>query len=136
MMMNTLTEDRRRRIIREVEPIRHRIASEYKHWTLIEKRQDGISYRHSIAQGLTAIFSVEYHGGMCWLHASIARIDKIPDYKDLCKLKKEFIGPNLAALMKLPKESEHVNIHPYTLHLFSCLDGDILPDFTDGSGSL
>ena len=135
-MMNTLTEDRRRRIIREVELIRQRIASEYKHWTLIEKRQDGISYRHSIAQGLTAIFSVEYHGGMCWLHASIARIDKIPDYKDLCKLKKEFIGKDSKAIMVLPKESEHVNIHPYVLHLFSCLDGYILPDFTEGSGSI
>ncbi len=28
------------------------------------------------------------------------------------------------------------NIHPNVLHLFVCLDGDPLPDFTRGKGSL
>lgn len=31
---------------------------------------------------------------------------------------------------------KHVNKHPYCLHLWSCLDGPVLPDFTRGSDGI
>lgn len=40
------------------------------------------------------------------------------------------------ALQVLPPRAKHVNIHPFCLHLWCCLDGDVTPDFTQGSGSL
>jgi len=36
----------------------------------------------------------------------------------------------------VPPRSQYVNINPTVLHLWVCLDGDVLPDFTHGGSSL
>jgi hypothetical protein len=68
-----------------------------------------------------------------WLHVSIARADRVPDYRDLTRAKAALIGRHRKAVQVFPSEAEHVNHHPYTLHLWSCLDGDPLPDFSRGN---
>jgi hypothetical protein len=45
-----------------------------------------------------------------------------------------FVGSARKAVMVLPAEEEHVNIHPFCLHLYSPLDRDPLPDFRMNGG--
>jgi len=71
-----------------------------------------------------------------WLHVSFSRHKRIPDYGDMVEVKEIFIGKDLKAIMVLPAEKEHVNIHPNCLHLWACLDRDPLPDFTQGTGMI
>ena len=38
--------------------------------------------------------------------------------------------------MVFPERKFHVNIHPFCLHLWCCLDGDGLPEFSHGLGTI
>jgi hypothetical protein len=71
-----------------------------------------------------------------WVHASIARRDRIPDYADLKLLHAAVFGDGWAYQVFAPP-SDHVNIHENALHLWGRLDGKpALPDFTYGTGSI
>lgn len=74
--------------------------------------------------------------GRVWLHVSASRGSRLPSYADLVEVKELFIGRERKAVQVFPSRAEHVNIHPHALHLWHCVDGDVLPDFTHGSGSL
>lgn len=84
----------------------------------------------------SVIVTIGRHGGRRWIHFSVAHPSRIPHWDELRRYKSAFIGDDLKAIQVLLPAHEYVNIHPYCLHLFSCLDGDVLPDFTHGSGSL
>lgn len=76
------------------------------------------------------------HGGDEWVHASIARPDRMPTYADLKALHAAVFGNGWAYQVFAPP-SDHVNIHEHALHLFGRLDGKpALPDFTEGTGSI
>lgn len=76
------------------------------------------------------------HGSDEWIHASIARPDRMPTYADLKLLHAAVFGERWAYQVFAPP-SDHVNIHNYALHLFGRLDGErVLPDFTCGTGSI
>lgn len=71
-----------------------------------------------------------------WVHASIARPDRMPDYADLTLLHAAVFGDGWAYQVFAPP-SDHVNIHERALHLFGKLDGSpALPDFTYGNRSI
>ena len=74
--------------------------------------------------------------GRTWVHFSTARPDRVPNWDELVEAKELFLGAESKAVQVLAPRSEWVNIHPYCLHLFVCLDADPLPDFTRGSGGL
>ena len=69
-----------------------------------------------------------------WLHASLSRPTRLPSWSDLRRVKDAFIGKDKKAVQVFPADSEYVNMHPNVLHLFHCLDGDVLPDFRRGTG--
>ncbi len=97
--------------------------------------EDGAKYQRR--DGMTVIASVAPEAdGKNWLHVSCARPDRMPSYEDLAWTKHVFVGPHRAAVMVLPEASKHINIHPNCLHLFACLNGHPLPDFTRNGGSL
>lgn len=103
---------------------------------IVMEKIDGIMYK-SKSRGLTVIQSTNTElDGKMWLHTSYSRKNRTPTYEDTVLIKENFIGKDQKAIMVFPKESEHVNIHPYCLHLWSCEDSDILPDFTNGMGSI
>lgn len=66
--------------------------------------------------------------GTEWLHVSLSHRDRIPFYEELAKVKELFIGFEMEAIQIFPPKSEHVNHHPRTLHLWSKVDGRIVPD--------
>lgn len=88
-------------------------------------------------RGLRVILSAAVEDdGKRWLHLSMSLATRLPTWSELVQAKEAFMGKESRAVQVLPPRSEWVNIHEYTLHLFVCLDGDPLPDFTRGSGGL
>jgi hypothetical protein len=87
------------------------------------------AWRHR--DGRTCVLSVGVHDGRWWLHVSVSRVKYIPSYEDLADVKRAFVGDAHQAVQVFPRRERHVNIHPYCLHLWTCLepDGDGLPDF-------
>lgn len=96
-------------------------------WRLVDRRLDGARWVDHRGRK-SVILSVEHWDDVAWLHGSIA-CTQMPRYCDLQFLKEHWFGPELDAVMVLPRASQHVNIHPTCLHLFACLEGHPLPDF-------
>jgi hypothetical protein len=74
--------------------------------------------------------------GRRWLHFSCAGQSQVPTWEQFVRTKEAFLGPETKAIQVLAPRSQWVSIHPHCLHLWVCLDGDPLPDFTQGSGSI
>jgi hypothetical protein len=70
-----------------------------------------------------------------WVHVSCSVSDRLATWEELAEVKRAFIGDDKTAIQVLPPQSKYVNIDE-VLHLFHCLDGDPLPDFTHGTGSI
>jgi hypothetical protein len=110
-----------------------------RHWHLDKEGEDGASFS-SIKKrvGYYVIFSTyEYDDGKTWAHVSVSRSDKaMPTWDDMVWVKEEFLGKEAKAIIVIPPRSEHVSIHDTCHHLWHCIDGDELPDFTLGTGSI
>lgn len=65
-----------------------------------------------------------------WFHLSVSHKKRMPTHDELCEAKNYFIGIDRYAVQVYPPAHRHVNIHPHCLHLFSCLDGHPLPEFS------
>ncbi len=104
-------------------------------YSKIEQKLDGCSFVST--DRLFVIFSIDKElDNKYWLHVSFSRKNRIPDYDDIIRIKKHFIGENKKAIMIFPEKENHVNLHPYCLHLWSCLETDNIPDFTHGLNSI
>lgn len=71
--------------------------------------------------GRIIVTAWDHDDGHPWIHASISRADRMPDYADL-KLLHEAIWPNGYAYQVFVPPSEHVNIHDQALHLWGRAD--------------
>lgn len=70
------------------------------------------------------------HEGIEWVHASIARVDRMPNYGDLVALKAAVFGDQREAYQVFPTAERHISIHDQALHLWGRADGQgVLPDF-------
>lgn len=83
------------------------------------------------ADGLKVMLSVEAKDGddRKWLHVSLSREDRLPSWDDVRTVKDIFVGRDKTAIQVLPPESEYVNLNKTVLHLWCCLNKDLLPDF-------
>jgi hypothetical protein len=63
-----------------------------------------------------------------WVHLSVSRQAMLPTWKDLTLARDEILGPEVKCIIVVAPESEHVNIHPFCMHLWHCVE-DILPGF-------
>lgn len=100
-------------------------------WKLIQEADDGLWWQANLHnKNFSVIASVnKYSDGNHWLHVSFALKDRMPTYDDICYFKRWLIGPDRKAIQVHAPESQHVNTHPYCLHLWSCIEGDTIPDF-------
>jgi hypothetical protein len=95
----------------------------------------GRAYRS--ANGLRVITTVATEqDGKAWLHVSVSRVQRLPGWLDLREVKDVFIGRDATALQVLPSSEKYRNQHPFCLHLWHCLDGEVVPDFLDDAGNL
>lgn len=96
----------------------------------VERREDGIRWIH-LLYPLSVISSVNREDdGRQWLHVSFAHRKRLPDYDEITMVKRLFIGEGKYAVMVFPPKDIHVNINPNCLHLWHCLDGHPLPEFS------
>jgi hypothetical protein len=68
---------------------------------------------------------IELHNGKRWRHFSVSYRSRCPIYPELQQVRRIFAGHNNAAVHVFPPDKEKVNVHPYCLHLFSPLDGEL-----------
>jgi hypothetical protein len=105
-------------------------------WSILEQRLDGAAYMRT-GDGLSVIVSAaQEQDGRQWLHVSCAKRKHLPSWEDLKDVKAIFVGRERVALQVLPQESRYININPYVLHLWACLDGDAVPDFARGGKTI
>jgi hypothetical protein len=105
-------------------------------WHRLEVRVDGCAYQ-SNSLGLRVILSADKElDGKEWIHLSVSRKSRIPSWDDLVFVRDVFIGRNKKCVQIIPDEASYVNDCVYCLHIWHCIDGDGLPDFTKGSGKL
>lgn len=70
-----------------------------------------------------------WEDGQEWLHASVARTDRLPSYHDLTALHAA-LWPSGFAYQIFASDARHVSIHDRALHLWGREDGaNLLPDF-------
>lgn len=80
--------------------------------------------------GTRVIVSTATHDdGREWTHASISHPRTMPTYEELVALHRAVWGDGWAYQVFAPP-SDHVNLHPYALHLWGLADGSpVLPNF-------
>lgn len=90
---------------------------------------------YKLPNGCRVGVSAFAHDGHIWIHASISRRDRVPSYDDLCMLKNVVFGPNRICAQVFECEKNHVNIHPFCLHLWGPNMESVwpLPRFTEGT---
>jgi hypothetical protein len=94
----------------------------------------GWAFRH-VSHRQSILVTRQRTGGIDWLHASMTDVGQVPSYEQLCALHRIVWGTTGHAYQIFVPLVEHVNVHPFALHLFGRFDGArMLPDFTDGSG--
>lgn len=94
------------------------------------RRLDGVRWQHHIYP-LTVISSVCMEADeKLWLHVSLAHTKRMPNYDEIKMVKELFIGRNKYAAMVFPPEEHFVNVHRTCLHLWHCLEGWPLPEFS------
>lgn len=76
-----------------------------------------------------------------WRHVSCVREGRLPSWNDVRAMKAAFIGEDRYAYMVFPDAAHYVSIHNGALHLYASHDadataGNVLPDFTKGTGSI
>lgn len=104
-------------------------------WAIHTLAEDGVRYiSQRLNLALILSCAVE-EDGKHWVHFSLSHRDRLPTWHELVKAKDWALG-DVNAYQVLPTADKYINIHPTVLHLFHCLDGDPLPDFTRSSGSL
>ena len=92
-------------------------------WRILQDGLDGCAYGH--ANGLMVILSGNRESdGRRWLHVSCSHRRHLPSWEEMRMAKDLFIGPDRYAAQIFPPSARHVNLHPYCLHLFACVDGD------------
>lgn len=67
--------------------------------------------------------------GNKWIHLSISHQNALPHYTTLKMVKNLFLGEDSTALQVFPPKPKYVNDMPFCLHLWVCLDKEIVPDF-------
>lgn len=63
-------------------------------------------------------FMVQASMGLDWDHVSVSTARRCPTWEEMEWIKRKFFKPEETAFQLHVAESEHINIHPWTLHLW------------------
>lgn len=98
-------------------------------WKVVDETANGRTFVNPKIKMVVIASVAQEADGKRWLHVSCSLRNRLPSWSELRMVKDTFVGKDRTAIQVLPPESQHVNIHPFYLHLWSCLDGDVTPDF-------
>ena len=104
-------------------------------WYIRDRRPDGWALRTDTGMTIIASGDVE-RDGRRWLHISMSYPDRVPSYDEMIAGMRAILGDDREAYQVFPPRARWVNIDAYCLHLWHCLDADVLPDFTRGGRSI
>lgn len=97
-------------------------------FNLTEKERMGDGYNGFFIYrfpGDTAMLRVVASSGDGWDHVSVSLEYRCPTWAEMDWVKRLFFKDNEAAFQLHPKPSNHINTHPYTLHLWRPLNAPI-----------
>lgn len=98
-----------------------------KYWEQFRTTFQGM--RGDKANGLFIIkpkrLAVIISNGESWEHASVSRRSKCPSYDDMEYVKQQLWGADACVMQLHVPAADHVNCHPYCLHLWRPLDAEI-----------
>lgn len=63
--------------------------------------------------------------GEGWEHVSVSLPHRCPTWEEMCRVKDLFWGPEDCVIQFHPPRSEYVNNHPYCLHLWRPVNGQV-----------
>lgn len=76
-------------------------------------------WKHKLADLYVLRSISKMENGEHWIHVSVSRRDRLPNWDEVVKVKNEFIGEFKEVIHMIPSKKDHVNIHSYCLHLWS-----------------
>jgi hypothetical protein len=97
-------------------------------------REDNAAGQPTRAQGcihmLSGLRVIEtspelHEDGREYYHVSFSYPSRTPNYDDVDRVRKAFIGEDTEAVQIFPRKPFYINIHPYTLHLYACLTEEL-----------
>jgi len=80
---------------------------------------------HRIFGNLRMLVSAGEKGKYAWEHVSVSLADRCPTWAEMDRAKKLFWLPEETVMQLHVPEREHINVHPYTLHLWRPIGFDI-----------
>ena len=118
-------------------------------WELVDERENGAEfrrrYRGRVSNLHVILTAARELDGKVWVHLSLSVIAVkpitrseyvvLPNWGTITLARNAFFGPESKALMVVAPATEHVNLEEVH-HLWHCPEGDGLPDFTRGSGTI
>jgi hypothetical protein len=78
---------------------------------------DGMTNGYATVPGhrpLTIVFS----DGLGWEHVSVSTPSRVPNWSEMCYVKRLFWAADDVVMQLHPAESQYVNNHPFCLHLW------------------
>ena len=72
-----------------------------------------------------AILRIVASSGEGWDHVSVSRKNRCPNWAEMEQIKHLFFKENETAMQLHVPESEHINCHPYCLHIWRPTDQEI-----------
>lgn len=69
--------------------------------------------------------AIQFSDGLGWEHVSVSRRSKVPTYEDMCWVKDLFWDPEDCVMQLHVPAEEHINAHPYCLHLWRPMHEEI-----------
>lgn len=82
-----------------------------------------LAWTHKLSIGFNVLRSfAKTSDNQYWIHVSLSRPDRMPEYIDMVKVKEHFLGPMVEAYQVFPSKVDHINVHNYCLHLWAPVD--------------
>jgi hypothetical protein len=91
---------------------------------------DGWVFLNSALRMSMIVSVADHEDGHEWIHVSMAGVDRLPEYEEVCLMHHAVWGDEGYAYQVFAPAREHVNIHQNALHLWGRLNGSaVLPIF-------
>lgn len=78
--------------------------------------------------GLAVILDETTIDGKEWRHLSVSRRSRTPNYEEVDRVRRTFLGEDAVTMHIWPPKAEYVNLHPHCLHLWQPIGFDPVPD--------
>ena len=83
-----------------------------------------MAYAHVTTSMRVTVSLDTFEGGERFLHVAVSRRGRLPSWDDLKRVKTVFMGRDVDAFHIIPRADDHINMHEYTMHLWTPWEGN------------